>query len=411
MYPFSRFRSNSRFTSLSRGALSLTFVFLLIEFFDEFVYAVGGAARPSLRADLGLSYTQIGILLGLPAALNTLLEPAVMLLGDTRYRKHLVIAGGLGMALAAALVAGAHSFTALLLAEIISFPSSGAFVTLSQATLMDLNPGREPHMMARWSASGALANLIAPLILAGGFALALGWRWMYAALAVWGLVLALVTVFRPFPVHPHAVSSATDESGGTLWVLRTLFRNLWVTIHNLNLLRWLALLEMSDLLLDMFSGYVALYFADVMGLDAVQTSLALSLLMLVSLVSDLATIPLLERFSGRAIVRFTAAWAVLAYTAFLLASWTLVKIGLALLVRLSTLGWYPVLEGEAYAAAQGRSGTMKAVQSLGGLAAGAIAGLIGWVAGLAGLQTAMGLLLFGPLCLVAFVPRPALEQG
>ena len=54
---------------------------------------------------------------------------------------------------------------------------------------------------------------------------------------------------------------------------------------------------------------------------------------------------------------------------------------------------------------------MKAVQSLGGLAAGVIAGLVGWVAGLAGLQTAMGLLLFGPLCLVAFVPRPALEQG
>jgi len=49
---------------------------------------------------------------------------------------------------------------------------------------------------------------------------------------------------------------------------------------------------------------------------------------------------------------------------------------------------------------------MKAVQSLGGLAAGAIAGLIGWVAGLAGLQTAMWLLLFGPLCLTAFVPRP-----
>ncbi len=41
--------------------------------------------------------------------------------------------------------------------------------------------------------------------------------------------------------------------------------------------------------------------------------------MLVSLVSDLALIPLLERFAGRAIVRFTAAWAILVYTAFQLA--------------------------------------------------------------------------------------------
>jgi FSR family fosmidomycin resistance protein-like MFS transporter len=401
-------RSNGRLANLFRGTYSLTFLFLLIEFFDEFVYAVGGTARPSLRLDLGLSYAQIGILLGLPAALNTLLEPVLMLLGDTRWRKQLVIAGGLGMALSAALVAGAQSFPVLLLAEIISFPSSGAFVTLSQATLMDLNPGREPHMMARWSVSGALANLIAPLILAGGFALAFGWRWMYAALAVWGLGLALVTAFRPFPVHMRADPEAQAGRGS---ILRGLFRNLWKAVRNLSLLRWLGLLEVSDLLLDVFSGYVALYFADVIGLNAVQTSLALSLIMLVSLIDDLALIPLLERFAGRAIVRFTAAWAVLAYSAFLLVPWPLVKIGLALLVRLTTLGWYPVLEGEAYAAAQGRSGTMKAVQSLGGLAAGVIAGLIGWVAGLAGLQTAMWILLLGPLCLAAFVPRPVGQKS
>jgi FSR family fosmidomycin resistance protein-like MFS transporter len=367
---------------------------------------VGGAARPSLRANLGLSYAQIGILLGLPAALNTLFEPALMLLGDTPWRKQLVIAGGLGMAISAGLVAGAHSFAALLVAEIISFPSSGAFVTLSQATLIDLNPGREAHMMARWSASGALANLIAPLVLAGGFALAFGWRWVYAVLAIWGLLLTLVASLRPFPPHPSAVPGEDGGFGRRSWMTRVLLRNLWETVCNLNLLRWLGLLEMSDLLLDMFSGYVALYFADVVGLNPVQTSLTLSLLMLVSLIDDLALIPLLERLSGRTIVRFTASWAVLVYAAFLLAPWPLVKISLALLVRLATLGWYPVLEGEAYAAAQGRSGTMKAVQSLGGLAGGAIAGLIGWVAGLAGLQTAMWLLLMGPVLLALFVPRP-----
>jgi hypothetical protein len=54
---------------------------------------------------------------------------------------------------------------------------------------------------------------------------------------------------------------------------------------------------------------------------------------------------------------------------------------------------------------------MKAVQSLGGLAGGVMVGAIGWVAGLAGLQTAMWLLLFGPLCLMVFVPRPASAQG
>lgn len=327
-----------------------------------------------------------------------------MLLGDTRLRKFIVIAGGLGMSISAALIAGAHSFTAILLAGIISAPCSGAFVSLSQATLVDLNPGREAHVMARWSISGSLANLVAPLILAGGFALAFGWRWIYAVMAVGGLILTLIAASRPFPVHHPAPSDNPDTR---LAALSRLARNLWEMIRNWNLLRWLWLQQMSDLLLDMFSGYVALYFADEMGLTAAETGLALTMLMLVSLVSDLALIRLLERFAGRAIVRFTAFWAIPIYAAFLLAPWPLVKIGLALLVRQATLGWYPVLEGEAYAAANGRSGTMKAVQSLGGMVAGAMAAGIGWVAGQAGLQTAMGLLLLGPLCLFAFVPRPS----
>jgi fumarate hydratase class I len=76
--------------------IPISCLFSWIEFFDEFVYAVGGTARPSLRADLGISYGQVGILLSLPAAMNTLFEPTLMLLGDTRWRKQLVIAGWAG---------------------------------------------------------------------------------------------------------------------------------------------------------------------------------------------------------------------------------------------------------------------------------------------------------------------------
>ena len=176
-----------------RGAISLTFILLFIEFYDEFVYAVGYSARPALRGDLGLSYAQVGLLLGFPHLINTIIEPVLMLLGDTRLRKWLVLGGGAGMALSAILIAGAQAFPIVLLAEILSFPSSGAFVTLSQATLMDLNPGREPHSMARWSASGSLANLIAPLLVAGGFGLALGWRWAVFFQAIWKLCSPVTT--------------------------------------------------------------------------------------------------------------------------------------------------------------------------------------------------------------------------
>jgi FSR family fosmidomycin resistance protein-like MFS transporter len=54
----------------------------VIEFLDELVYGVREAAWPLIRSDLGLSYAQIGILLGLPAIVSGFIEPVLGLLGD-----------------------------------------------------------------------------------------------------------------------------------------------------------------------------------------------------------------------------------------------------------------------------------------------------------------------------------------
>jgi FSR family fosmidomycin resistance protein-like MFS transporter len=68
------------------------------------------------------------------------------------------------------------------------------------------------------------------------------------------------------------------------------------------------------------------------------------------------------------------------------------------------MGWYQVLQGEAYATVPGRSGTVMAIGSLAGLVGGALVWLVGWVAGQAGLQAAMWLLLLGPVSLALFTP-------
>lgn len=401
MFKQTLLKLNQRFAV--RGAIPLTFIFLLVVFYDEFVYAVGYSALPSIRADLGLTYAQIGLLLGLPGVINTFIEPALMLLGDTPLRKVLVLGGGVGMALTAFLIAGAQAFPVLLLAEIATFPSSGAFVTLSQATLIDLNPGREGPMMARWSLSGSLANLIAPLVMAGGFALGWGWRWAYLCLGVWGALLVWV-------VGRHPASRLVEKLPQNVpSMLRELLQGLWEALRNVKLLRWIVLLDLSDLLLDIFTGYAALYFADVAGLGETQVALVLSLMMLAGLASDLIVIPLLEKFNGRTIVHWSAAVVIPFYVAFLLVPWPVVKIVLVLLVKLCTLGWYSVMEGEAFAAAPGRSGTVKAIGSLSGLLVGALIGFLGWFAERFGLQPMMWLLLAGPLALLLFVPRPVVE--
>jgi FSR family fosmidomycin resistance protein-like MFS transporter len=209
------------------AGLSLAFLFLIIVFYDELSYAVGRAALPSLRAGLGLSYAQVGLLLGLPQAINAFIEPGLMLLGDTRLRKNLMIAGGIAIALASVLIAWAGSFTTIMLAFILVLPASGAFVSLSEATLMDMNPGREAQMMARWSVAGTLGNLVGPLLLAGGFALALGWRWAYVVLGLAGFGLAVLLLPRGLPTPPGERASGLLE----------LLRGLWKSGHDPNLLR------------------------------------------------------------------------------------------------------------------------------------------------------------------------------
>ncbi len=400
MFKQSLFSKKARFL---RGGLVLTLVFLLIEFFDELHYSINGVVLPAMRSDLGLSYAQIGLILGLPYVLSSLIEPALMLLGDSHLRKGLIAGGGVAVAFSLVILANAQTFSAVLIAMILSFPASGAFVGLVQATLMDLNPGRESQMMARWTVAGSLGDLLGPLLVSAGFSLALGWRWAFWMLAVVAIVLIAFLATRPIP----SISGIQPESQNPAGGIKNLLSNLLEGVRNPQLLRWTALIQLSDLLMDVFGGYVALFFTDVAGASPAQASLVIGLWTASGLASDLLLIPILERVPGRNLVRYSAFLALLVYLAWLLAPWLPVKIILLVLLRFSTLGWYPVLQGEAYASMPGRSATVIAVGSLAGLTGGSLTWLVGWVANQISLPAAMWLLLIGPLSLVLFIPRPA----
>jgi MFS transporter, FSR family, fosmidomycin resistance protein len=387
--------------------LTLGFVFLLVEFLDELHYGLQSAALPAIHNDLALTYAQIGLLLGLPKITGTVIEPFLMLLGDSTWRKQLVVGGGIGIILALLMTAGSTNFLVLLLAFIISFPASGAFVSLSQATLMDLNPGRTSQMMARWTVYGSLGNLLGPAMLAAGFAVGLSWRWSYSALALLALGLVIIIWQKKFPPRPQVGDD--NELSGTgptfLELPGWMWRNLRQALSTKTLLRWVFLLEISDLMLDVFISYAALYFADVAGLTPAQTSLVILLIMLAGLIADLILVQILEHFPGRRLVRLTAAISIPLFMAFLLAPWVPAKIALAVLLRFSTTGWYQVMQGEAYAAVPMRSGTVAAINSIAGLFGGLLVWLVGTTANQFGLSMAMWLLLAAPLALVIFVPK------
>lgn len=123
-----------------------------------------------IRTDLHLSYVQVGLLLTIPNTISRLIEPILGILGDIGQRRQLILGGGIAFAIALLLISLGHQFF-WLAAFVLFYPASGSFISLSQATLMDIEPTRHEQNMARWTLAGSVGNVIGPLALAGAIAL------------------------------------------------------------------------------------------------------------------------------------------------------------------------------------------------------------------------------------------------
>jgi MFS transporter, FSR family, fosmidomycin resistance protein len=389
----------SRARSLRKVSLFVLTI-LAIEFLDEFVYGAREAAWPLIRNDLALSYTQIGLLLGIPNIVGNLIEPWLGILGDVWRRRVLVLGGGVVFSLALALTAAGGSFWPLLAAFVLFYPASGAFVSLSQATLMDVAPSRHEQSMARWTLAGSIGVVAGPLVLGAASALGLGWRGLFFGFAGLAVVILAVAWHMPYPDGVGAAGEEATASG--LWAG---LKGALGALRRGDVLRWLVLLEFSDLMLDVLLGYLALYFVDVAGASPSEAGLAVAVWTGVGLLGDLALIPLLERVRGLSYLRVSVVAELVLFPSFLLAPWWPARIVLVGLLGFFNSGWYSVLQAGLYSALPGRSGTAMAVKNVSGLVGGLIPLGLGLVAQRYGLSTAMWLLLAGPLVLLVGLPR------
>ena len=364
---------------------------LAIELLDELVFGAREAAWPLLRDDLSLSYTQIGLLLSVPNLVALVVEPVLGVASVTWRRRALVVGGGLGFALALALAAAAQSFWALLVAFSVLYPASGAFVSLSQAALMDLEPDRREHNMARWTFAGGVGVVLGPLALAGFAWAGLGWRELFAGLAI--VALALVLRVRRSPETADGIE-------------RPRLRETLHAIQRREVFRWLFLLELSDLLGDVLLGFLALYFVDAVGSSRAAGGLAVAVWSAAGLLGAGAMIPLLRRVDGLRYLRASAVLSALLFTGFLLAPGIGAKLALVGAIAVVNAGWYSVLQARLYGALHGKSGLVLTAGALFPLNAVLPLG-IALLAERWGLEAALWLLLTAPLALILLVPRQA----
>jgi MFS transporter, FSR family, fosmidomycin resistance protein len=363
---------------------------LLIEWLDEIVGGALGAAWPLIRADLNLSYTQIGLLATLPELVALCIEPVLGLMAVGHRRRSLIRTGGVCFAIAVMLMAMSQSYPMLLLAYMLAYPASGAFVNTSQATLMDSNPARHDVNMARWVLAGSVGVLSGQLGLSVVLALGGSWRWMLAAIA--GLML-IVTV-----TLPKWRSRAEHSEESLPWRQRV--HHLWMALQKPVVLRWVVLLQCTDLMLDIFAGFVALYFVDVVGVSASTAGLAIGLWTGVGLLGDALLIPLLARVNSLVYLRCSALIVAILFPAFLLLPGLVSKLIVISLLGLLNAGWYSILQGQLYSAMPGQSHLVMTISSMSSWVSGLMPLGLGIVSDRAGLSVAMWLLWAAPLALL-----------
>jgi len=414
----------------ARPGMAVLVAALAVELVDELVGGTQSAAMPLIRHDLALSYLQIGLLGAVPLIVGSLVElPFGVISGTGRRRRRFILAGGLAFIASVLGVGLSGSFVALLIALVAFFPASGVFVSLTQSALMDAAPDRRAQHMGRWTLAGSVGAVAGPLLLAVVLAAGGTWRLAFVLIAACSATawLAVERTSRakrgsgaapgrppadaasPGPsqrasVVPLPTGTDARDPGWPGW------RAAASIIRRSGALRWLLLLEVADLMLDVLTAFLALYLVATTHAAPSAAALAVAARLGAGLGGDVMVIRLLARHSSLRVLRVSGWLTIPLFPAFLLAPGLGPKLVVLAAVTVATAPWYPVLKAELYGSLPDRSGLAVSLGSAAGLAGGLGPLAIGILAQRFGLTAALAPLCVVPAVMLAVLALPRARQ-
>jgi FSR family fosmidomycin resistance protein-like MFS transporter len=182
---------------------------LLVDLADEWFTFLPAGAMESIRADLGLSYAQAGLLLALLPA-GGVLGTVLMAAADFVSRRALGAGGALVFALCLLVFATSGSFVALAVASFFWGAASDAFVHSTQLALAELAGDELDATLARTNLLGSIGELLGPVTLAIAAGVGVGWRPVFAVGGV--LMLAYTVWLSTQPLPPPRPDGPTPWS-------------------------------------------------------------------------------------------------------------------------------------------------------------------------------------------------------
>jgi MFS transporter, FSR family, fosmidomycin resistance protein len=310
-----------------------------------------------------------------------------------------VLGGGIIFILSLLATAGARSFIVLLAAFTAFYPASGAFVSLTQAELMEAWPDRQAQVMARWDLAGSTGAVAGPLLLTAVLAAGGGWRAAYLVLALLAAVTWLgICRFEPRPVRAAPGGDAAPRPS-TAWTTRA--RMVMAALRDWSTVRWASMAVVADLLVDVLTGFLALYLVDVAHLTPAIAALAIAIRLASGLAGDAALVFVLDRVADMTVLRASAAAAALLYPGFLLVPGPVAKLAVLAALSAATAPWYPLLQARLYGSLPGRSPVAVTLSSAAGLAGGLGPLAVGLIAEAFGLSWALAVLVVVPVAVLA----------
>jgi len=166
-----------------------TFGLLLSDYMSRQVL---NAVFPLLKAEWGLSDTELGSLAGVVALMVGLLTVPLSVLADRWGRVRSIVLMAALWSMATLGCALAESYGQMLLARFFVGIGEAAYGSVGVALILSIFPA---HMRATltgaFMAGGAFGSVLG-MALGGAIAARLGWRWSFGAMALFGLALVLL---------------------------------------------------------------------------------------------------------------------------------------------------------------------------------------------------------------------------
>ena len=175
--------------------------------------------------------------------------------------------------------------------------------------------------------------------------------------------------------------------------------------------RWALLTVVADLLVDVLTGFLALYLVDVAHLRPAVAALAIAIRLGAGLAGDAALVLVLDRVADVTVLRVSAVAAALLYPGFLLVPGPAAKVIILAVLSAATAPWYPLLQARLYGSLPGRSPVAVTLSSAAGLVGGLGPLAVGLSAEAFGLSWALAVLVVVPVAVLAGSARAGSGQG